>query len=533
MTEPFKEYFQAIKKVGIDGTEHSYRTAFENLLNEIKPNENIKIIHEPKREKGFGAPDFRIEADGAIIGYIETKKIEANLDEVLESNQLIKYLALNPNLILTNYHQFILIHNFEEIEINVRSVLFYKTCIVGKTRALKDIHIEITKELFHKFFLTPPEKIGDWKEFAKKLAERAKIVKEYITELLDESSPKSFSQRIKSLYTIFKETLIEDLKKDDFADAYSQTVVYGFFLAFLQSGKRITPEDANRIIQPSFKVIREFFNIILDINLPHHLKWIFTEISNLINNIDLEMFYKETSFKNKKEIQDKDPYLHFYETFLGELDPEKRKAKGVYFTPPSVVSFITRSIDLVLQDKFAKGKGFADPSVTVLDFATGTGTFLVFIFQLIFEKFIGNEGRYPSLIKDHLLENFYGFENLVAPYAITHLKLYQLLKEYGYLLKDDERLKVYLTDTLDDSKLQANWIMPALSEEGSEANHIKMEKKILIVTGNPPYNVKSKNKKPWITEKIDLYKPIYEKKMNWDDYIKFIRYAHWKIKESD
>ncbi len=361
------------------------------------------------------------------------------------------------------------------------------------------------------------------------MADIGKIVKEFILEIFESKQDDRFSKKILGLYEVFEKTLVEDLEEDEFADAYAQTVIYGFFLAFLQSGKRIPVEDTSGLIPPSVKVIKEFFDFINDYSMPHHIKWIFGEIVNLINNIDLEGIYKSISFKKRWETQDKDPYIYFYETFLGEFDPKKRKAKGVYYTPLSVVSFITRSIDKLLIKTLNKGSGFADPSVTVLDFAVGTGTFLVAIFQLIFDKMKSNRGKLRSIVKDRLLKHFYGFEYLVAPYAVAHLKLSQLLKDNDYELQDDERLQIYLTDTLDDSKHQADLLMPVLSEEGEEALEIKVKKKILVVTGNPPYNVKSRNNRPWIKEKLlKDYKPEGEtniQPLN-DYYIKFIRYAH-------
>ncbi len=530
----WSNYFKEIKEIGTKVTEHSFRTPFENLLNTIKPHTNIKVIHEQKREKGFGAPDFRIETGSASIGYIETKPLGTDLDKVLKSKQVDKYLLLNPNLILTNYYEFLCIK--EDRKVVERCNLFYLTDLDNKRSQLKDENIKAAEALFKKFFLSEPLKIAKSQELAIHMADRGKIVKEYILEILVNKEDDRFSKKILGLYEVFKKTLVEDLEEDEFADAYAQTVIYGFFLAFLLSGKRINIQDASRLIPPSFKVIKEFFDVISDYSMPSHIKWIFGEIVNLINNIDLEGIYKSISFKRRWETEEKDPYLYFYETFLGEFDPEKRKAKGVYYTPLSVVTFITRSIDKLLIKKFDKANGFADPSVTVLDFATGTGTFLVSIFELVFDKMRNNRGKLRSIVREHLLKNFYGFEYLLAPYAVAHLKLSQLLKDNNYELENNERLQIYLTDTLDDSKHQADLLMPTLSQEGEEALEVKVKKKILVVTGNPPYNVKSRNNKPWIKDKLlKDYKPEDEKNIQPlnDDYIKFIRYAHWKMQQTE
>ncbi len=524
-------YFKQVRDSYLKGTEHTPRTPFENLINSIKPNTKIIITHEPKRREGFGAPDFKIEIDGAILGYIETKTIDEDLDKVLKSKQLKKYLSITQNLILTNYSEFILIKEQKVID---RVHLFHQTDLENKSAKLKEENIEATVKLFEKFFLSEPLKIGDTKELAVHLAERGKIVKEFIIDILKESSDDSFSQKIIGLYKAFKDTLVEDLTEEEFADAYAQTVIYGFFLAFLQSNKRISIDDASRLVPNSFKVIKEFFNVINDYSIPFHVKWIFQEVVNLINNIDLAGIYESISFKKRHAIKDKDPYLYFYETFLGAFDPKKKKAKGVYYTPIQVVSFISRAVNSLLEKDFSKEKGFADPSVTVLDFATGTGTFLVAIFELIFDKVGNDKGRFRKLVKEHLLKNFFGFEYLVAPYAVAHLKLSQLLKDNGYTLEDEDRLQVYLTDTLDNTEHKAIGMMPYLTQEGKDATHIKTQQKILVITGNPPYNSRSRNNKDWIVGQIKQYKPIDEKNIQPlnDDYIKFIRYAHWKINQT-
>ncbi|MDP8202363.1 MAG: type ISP restriction/modification enzyme [Candidatus Tenebribacter burtonii] len=525
MTELYK-YLEDLKTIGTDGTEHNYRTPFENLLNEIKPNNYIKIIHEPRRKEGFGAPDFLVEKSGAIIGYIETKQIGENLDKTLKTAQLKRYLSISDNLILTNYHDFILIKDNEILE---RATLCYSTDIEKAGSKLDEANIKNVLRLFEKFFFSEPLKISNSKKLATSLAIRGRTLKEFIIEIFKQDNDDNFTIRLKGLHNTFKTSLVEDLEVKEFSDAFTQTVIYGYFLAHLQTDGDIDLEDGAKLIPHSFEVIKEFFNIINYDDMPTHIHWIFKEIVNLINNTDMPRIKKNLSFETSK-----DPYLYFYEDFLGEFDAKKRKSRGVYYTPEEVVSFITRSINKILIEKFNKQDGFIDSSVTVLDFAIGTGTFLVMIFNLIFEKIDKNDGRFTKIIQDHILKNFYGFEYLVAPYAVCHLKLSQLLKDKGYDLKKDERFNVYLADTLDDAEPQIDLHMPVISREGEKALKIKKEKDILVITGNPPYNSKSRNNKDWITELNKIYKPKDEKNVQPlnDDYIKFIRYAHWKIEQN-
>lgn len=528
--EKWKEFFNEIKKNYKKGTEHTHRTAFHNLCNEIKPDKRIEFIHEPKRKTGLGAPDFKVEKNGAIIGYLETKPIGENLDRILKTDQLKKYLSLKLPLILTNYIEYILLINGE---INSRETLINFSDLENIKSRIRKNNIEKVSKLFERFFIAEPLKIGDARELAVQLADRAKIVKEFISETLEEGKSTEFNEKVKGLYSAFKDTLVADLDREEFSDAYAQTVVYGFFLAFLESGNKITINDASRLIPNSFKVIREFFNLINDLFLPSHIQWIFNEIINLINNVDIVGVTKSISFNKKEFYQGHDPYIYFYENFLSEFNAQKRKSKGVYYTPIQVVQFITKSIESILKDDFGKQSGFSDSNVTLLDFASGTGTFLVSIFELILKHTKGNKGRTKKLIKEHILKNFYGFEYLVAPYAISHLKLAQLLKNEGYNLSDEDRIQIYLTDTLDNTEHKSISLMPHLTKEGKEANYIKTQKSVLVITGNPPYNNKSRNNKDWIRGLIQKYKPADEKKLNLDDdYIKFIRFAHLKISEN-
>lgn len=521
------EYFNQIRNIGASGTEHNYRTCFENLLNHIKADERIRIIHEPKRKKGFGAPDFRVEKDGAIVGYIETKKPGEDLEKISKSEQIKKYLNICDNFILTDYCRFMLFKSGELMPDHCG--LFDIADSERKNAVLQDENISRTGRLFSNFFMSSPVQIRDSHGLAVHLAQRAKILKEYISDILHEKENYDFSDKIQGLYENFQETLVKDLSAEEFADAYAQTVIYGFFLARLQSDENISLHDAGRFVPLSFKVIKEFFSFIsYDYSIPNHVLWIFNEIISLINNIDLTGISGSLSFQTA-ENRTADPYIYFYETFLGQFDPEKRKSKGVYYTPPEVVGFIVRSVEKILSDAFSKAAGFADSSVTVLDFATGTGTFLVEIFRLMLDR--ADRGDLSSVIRNHILKNFYGFEYLVAPYAVAHLKLSQLLKDYGYVMSDNERLQVYLTDTLDDTRYKQIKTFPAISEEGNKANEIKVRTPILVITGNPPYNNRSTGQR--IESLINDYKPKNEKKLNLnDDYIKFIRFAHDRIENN-
>ncbi len=232
--------------------------------------------------------------------------------------------------------------------------------------------------------------------------------------------------------------------------------------------------------------------------------------------------------------------------YLRAYDKETSKSRGVYYTPPPIVNFIVRAVDDILKNSFGISEGLADHKrVTVLDFACGTGTFLLEVFQKIFENIGGpDSARADLIVRDHFLQNIYGFEYLIAPYTIAHLKLSQYLQDQKHPLKNDERLQVFLTNTLEPIEPQKNLLLPAITAEVEAAQAIK-EKPILVITGNPPYSGESKNKGAWIRAAIGGYKsipetneagqevkmPLGERNPKWlnDDYVKFIRFAQLKM----
>src|SRR5579883_1288040 len=213
-----------------------------------------------------------------------------------------------------------------------------------------------------------------------------------------------------------------------------------------------------------------------------------------------------------------------------------RKSRGVYYTPPPIVNFIVRAVDDILKDGFSIPEGLADNRrVTVLDFACGTGTFLLEVFHRIFENIGGAaSGRADPMVREHILRNLFGFEYLIAPYTIAHLKLSQYLRDQNHPLRADERLQIFLTNTLEPIEPQRNLLLPAISAEVEAAQKVK-DREILVITGNPPYSARSKNRGPWITAAIDAYKMVdgkpFGEKKHWlhDDYVKFIRFAQLKM----
>ena len=199
---------------------------------------------------------------------------------------------------------------------------------------------------------------------------------------------------------------------------------------------------------------------------------------------------------------------------------------------------------ILLKKEFGNQRdGLASDGVTLLDPAAGTMTFVARAAQQAvaeFEAKYGSGGR-EDFIRRHILRNFYALELMMAPYAVGHLKMSFFLEELGHRLADDERVPFYLTNTLDMTELEQSRLpgLSALAEESRLAGVVKKETPILLILGNPPYSGHSSNKGKWIRDLIDEYKqvdgkPLGEKNPKWlqDDYVKFLRFAQWKIEQA-
>lgn len=582
-----QNYLEALQDISTQDKEHTYRTPLENLLNALKgESKTIHIKHEPNNDKeGRGAPDFLITKDSLTLGYIENKRINAPLDEITQSPQIQKYFRLSSNIILTDYLRFCLLRQDEKGKISIKQEC--RICELSQLQALVknpklfslDSKAKELTELFTLFFSQSPSPINTAKEFANALAQRTRILK-------DEMIENEANDSIQRLFNAFKESLYKDLDFITFADSFAQTLTYSLFLARLNNNtsENITLDNAYNFIPKSFSLIQAMSKFLRELKELDSIKWLLEEIIAIINHIDIAAIIHDLNKLSQKDLLGehiyKDPYLHLYEDFLKEYDESLREVRGVYYTPAPVVKFIIDSIDLTLQKDFNKQglqSAITDDNITLLDFATGTGTFLLEAFRKALESSNKNSVKYNPKA---LIQRFYGFEFLIAPYTITHLKISQAFKEeFEAQLNDNESLNITLTNTLyvsskeDEINKHSNLFvgMAELTKEFEKAQEIK-GKDILIITGNPPYSGASANKglyedevrityglEPKLAELtkaeieslsryfsnkskdnvktfksiLDRHKLQNEKNPKWllDDYVKFIRFAESKIEK--
>lgn len=541
-------YIKEVRKIylGGDYTEMTFRTAFETLIESLNP--NYDLTHEPKRVTALGAPDFKAFLGSANIGYIETKNLGENLDNVLESVQLKKYIESIDNIILTDYARFMLIRKGEKvIDFNLFSLMDLKK----STFSISDENNEVFIQLMDEFFNYKLPTINGAEELAKELAKKAKLLKDIVKEqLIEDNRNDKDSGTFSPIYDFYLgiKSLIKDISIEDCADAYAQTVAYSLFLARLNTPNGIDRVSAYDRIPENIGIIKQMFTNMSGSTFPSNISWIIDDIVDVLNVTNTDEVFDTIDKRGKT---DKDPIIFLYEDFLNYYEPEKKKKMGVYYTPRPVVNFIVNSTHLILKKHFEKLHGLADDTVTVLDPAAGTGTFFWITYLVVLNelKNQGLRGLIDEKIHEHLLKHFYGLELLITPYVIAHLKLADLLQRWHYKFRESDRIQIYLSNTLEPADTEPT-LLPFMGEirtENIATAKLKSKQPILAVIGNPPYAGVSANKGKWINDllkkgykradgsKDDGYykiegNPLGEKKL-WlqDDYVKFIRFAQQKI----
>ncbi len=553
----FKSISQAVAKG--DATEHTHRPALKTLLESLAP--GIIATNEPKRIK-CGAPDYILTRGETPLGYVEAKDVGEPLDKIEKSDQMKRYLGSLGNLILTDYTEFRWYVSGQH----------RMTARLGTGGGKKPLVAEAGGEaeveaLLEAFLNAEIPTVSSPKELAGRMANLAKLVRETISRALaDEDKGGTLHQQFEG----FRKTLLHDLTPDAFADMYAQTIAYGLFAArcnvsaYAKPGQRFTRFLAPHQLPKTNPFLRKTFGYIAGPDLDERVVWVVDDLAELLDRADMEAILKDFGHRTRQE----DPVVHFYETFLGAYDPKMREARGVYYTPEPGVSYIVRSVDHLLRTAFSLTDGLADAEkitikapdgkgtaevhrVQILDPATGTGTFLHGIIDHVSETFTDNKGMWSSYVSEHLLPRLFGFELLMAPYAVAHLKLGLQLAESGYDFESDERLGVFLTNTLEEAaqvsgNLFAQWVV----DEANAANEVKQGAPVMVVLGNPPYSGHSANTGKWISgllrgvdtqtgKKTGSYfevdgEPLGERNPKWlnDDYVKFIRFAQWRIEQT-
>ena len=560
-TDSLKLYIDELNKQYKTGLarEHSYRPALKDLLQSLLP--KMVVTNEPAHFE-CGAPDYIIqrEKDHLPVFFVEAKDVNDNdLDgrnKNAHKEQFDRYKQALDYIIFTDYLDFHLYEHGEFVD-SVRIAEIKGDKIVGIVEA-EGKFLSMIQHLG----ASAIQRVTSASRLAKLMAGKARLLANIMEQAMNDETDSYANKNLRGQYQAFKDVLIQELKKEDFADIYAQTIAYGMFAARLHDD---TPEDfsreeAARLIPKTNPFLRQIFNNLAGNDLDERIAWVVDDLVTVFQATNLQKIMASYS----RDKLHHDPMIHFYEDFLSEYNPKLRKSKGVWYTPQPVVGFMVRAVDEILQKDFGLPEGLADYSmierevaveqsrdkrttdgmkhekrkfhrVQILDPATGTGTFLAEVVNQIYDRYRDNQGIWQQYVEQHLLPRLNGFEILMASYAVAHIKLDMLLGETGYQHNTDKRLHVYLTNSLEESNkeprtLFAQW----LSSEATEANVIKRDYPVMVMIGNPPYNGSSTNKGEWILSLMNDYKkepggklPLDERNSKWlnDDYVKFIRLA--------
>ncbi len=550
---PIANYINEINKrfkTGIS-REHSYRGDLQTLIETMVS--GVIATNEPARIN-CGAPDYVITKKDIPLGYIEAKDIDDDLDNKNHKEQFDRYRNSLNNLIITNYLEFRFYRDGEKVTA-IRIGHIEKGKVVANPE-----NFQTFNDLIVSFCAYKGQTIRSASKLAKMMAGKARLLADIIKKALDSDDDNYDNKTLQQQLQAFQKILISDITKEEFSDVYSQTIAYGMFAGRLNDSSlgSFSRTEACECIPKSNPFLRKLFGYIAGPDIDDRIKWVVDDLADIFIAVDLHDILKDFG----KATETQDPIIHFYETFLNEYDPKLRKSRGVWYTPQPVVNFIVRAVDDILKDEFGLADGLADTSkikikikdtqygnakrgkssaeiekevhrIQLLDPATGTGTFLAEVIRQIHEKFIPMQGMWQGYVENHLLPRLHGFELLMASYAMAHLKLDLMLKETGYNSTKNDRLKVYLTNSLEEPHPDTNTLFATwLSEEATEANEVKRDVPVMVVLGNPPYSVSSSNKGEWITNLCNDYKKeLNERNIQplSDDYIKFIRYGQYYV----
>lgn len=522
MLRSYLQKIERIREQPESTPELSLREPFLELVREIGRESGRRLLVAPEAHAGeVGQPDVYVKDGPRLVGFLETKAPGVDLEHLLRTDrQLKKYKQSLPNWVLCDYYRFIFLRDGEVV-----------------ARASVEGEQEL-RAAFLSFLSYLPPTIRSPRRLAKELARRARVLRDgLLGELRGEPEEGGPLGQVLSFY---KQTVMSDLDEEGFADTFAQTITYGMFL-----GRLCVPEGpftrigASATLPGSVPFLRSAVRVLTDDDLlsPAVIR-LLDDLAALLENTDVARVREEVSAGGLE----RDLVLFFYEDFLEQYDAGERKKKAVYYTPPELVGFLVRAVQGLLARDFNLKGGLADPTVTLLDPAVGTGTFLLGAADQALGTVRGRgSAEVKKLIREHLIPHFFGFELLPAPYAIAHLKLTTFFEQAGFQLENRERIQVLLTNTLEqrDETGHQMLLLPmfrGIVEEGRTAGKVKYQTQVLVIVGNPPYDRTSHNRNAFSDRLQEDFFHVDGERIRdrnpaplRDDYLRFLRWGVWKL----
>ncbi len=538
-----ENYMNEIAKHGKDSREIIHRTAFENLINNVQlPKLKITITQESRVQDDItkqtnSTPDFFVYKNDhthfvSLVGLIECKKPSFAIEDLISSNQISKYNEVCPNIIVTNYREFILLNNGRKVG--------DKIILLDSNMEIQNGEIEKFINLLYAFYQYEYEQIRTKNQLAKHLARvsfyYAKSLREFFLE--ENNKNHHYFDKLLKLFTEYRDSMHYEFDKVEFCDIYAQSLAYGLCIARIDTRLKFKEDTICYLeyIPDEYSILIEFLSkawVIKSSYLPTSILLSLRMTVQQLNQIDSSLIEQEIL---KADFDNNSIATYLYEEFLKEYDilreTEKRKENGVYYTPKEATNFIVRSVNYLIKSMLNMQEGYLHSDVKLLDFACGTGTFLNSVIDEIIPMQNNLDDIQKTQIKNKILADFYGFELLFTPYIVAHTILRKKLANLGVHLDANENLGIYLTNTLViENTDKTKDLFDELKKEHEKALSIK-NNNVLAIIGNPPYRIgKTKILSKEINKLLLDYKVgLNEQKDKLNDiYIKFIRFAQWKI----
>jgi len=428
-----------------------------------------------------GRPDIGLNSNRLLCGFVELKApgkgARPQKFTGADKRQWEKFKAL-PNLIYTDGNEWALFRSGKPWpEDQPAFVRFSGDITADGADAISEIEAEKLHQLLLSFFNWQPIVPTRAPQLAEMLAPLCHYAREDVLRAISDDQ-----SNLAQLAREWRNYLFPDADNAKFADAYAQTLTYALLLARLNGEARLTTESAARALDSGHGLLAQTLRVLAQPGAREEIAVAVDLLERVIAAVDPD-----------KLAERGDPWLYFYEDFLAAYDPKLRKDQGAYYTPQPVVGVQVRLTAELLEDKdkFNKPRSFADENVILLDPAAGTCAYPLAAAEYAISQSAARFGKgiIPGAATK-LGENIHAFENMVGPYAVSHLRLTQLITSHGGTMPDGG-IHAYLTDTLESPNQvphEVNLFARKLTEEHLRAQHFKKHTRVLVCMGNPPYD---------------------------------------------
>ncbi|MCW2999177.1 MAG: putative methyltransferase [Solirubrobacterales bacterium] len=513
------------------------RGPFEQLIGDLAQLANITPVilngeHHLAAERV--RPDYAVYAGGALVGFVELKAPGKGADTSrFKARDKVQWerLACLPNVLYSDGQSWALYRDGERISPVVQLVGDVTT--VGKALTATD---DALLTLVAEFLRWKPIAPRRPRELARVSARLCRVLRAEVGELLAEEST-----GLRDLAEDWRRLLYPNATDSEFADGYAQTVTFALLLARVENID-LDGRDLREIADDLGSSHTLMARALAALTDPAVLPKLAVSVGTL---------QRVLAVVDWPKISRADPasWLYFYEDFLDHYDQALRKQTGSYYTPVEAVDPMVRMVDGLLRTRLGHAKGFASAGVTVVDPATGTGTFLFRIVDSIAQQIEGDLG--PGAVGAELrkaAKRLIGFELQAGPYSVAELRLATEFERRGAKLGADE-LRLYLTNTLGDPFVEETNIAATyrpIAESRRRANKVKREEAVVVVIGNPPYRERSKRQGGWVeagsgaaTSPLADFIPRKELGLGahvkhlYNLYVYFWRWASWKVFEGN